>query len=254
MGGDELTELNRAFKHRLTYPSPRRTGGVDGVAAMDPAAPAALRAVDAEQLARVAHELTQGISQGAIGGVPLREHFADSLRALYADRHNAGQRAVAEFLRGPHCSDVDMLGLCRGRSVTEAFGEFLLDKAGHGTDIALLIERELLAALVKTLARHPEPGYLIRHPHVRRTGEGSWAAWTDGTRLLRDADRAPMAPAVFVACGGRYFAGALSMPLTVALLTEAEPRPGWIRDRTTPERADAVGRARDALRRKGLIP
>ena len=204
MGGDELTELNRAFKHRLTYPSTRRTGGVDGVAAMDPAAPAALRAVDAEQLARVAH--------------------------------------------------VDMLGLCRGRSVTEAFGEFLLDKAGHGTDTALLIERELLAALVKTLARHPEPGYLIRHPHVRRTGEGSWAAWTDGTRLLRDADRAPVAPAVFVACGGRYFAGALSMPLTVALLGEAEPRPGWIRDRTTPERADAVGRARDALRRKGLIP
>ncbi|MEU2060099.1 hypothetical protein [Streptomyces sp. NPDC013455] len=254
MGSGELNELNRAFKHRLTYPSPRRTGGVDGVAAVEPAAPAALRAVDVEQLARVAHELTQGISQGAIGGVPLREHFADSLRALYPDRHNAGQRAVAEFLRGPHCDDVDMLGLCRGRSVTEAFGEFLLDKAGRGTDTALLIERELLAALVKTLARHPEPGYLIRHPHLRRTGEGAWAAWTDGTRLLRDADRAPVAPAVFVACGGRYFAGGLSTPLTCALLWGAAPRPGWVRAWATGERADAVGRAREALRRKGLIP
>ncbi|MEU6545149.1 hypothetical protein [Streptomyces sp. NPDC046859] len=247
-------ELNRAFKQRLTYPSPRRTGGVDGVAAMDPAAPAALRAVDAEQLARVAHELTQGISQGAIGGVPLRDYFADSLRALYPDRHNAGQRAVAEFLRGPHCSDVDMLGLSRGRSVTEAFGDFLLDKAGPRTDTAPLIERELLAALVKTLARHPEPGYLIRHPHVCRTGEGSWAAWTDGTRPRRDPDRAPAAPAVFVACGGRYFAGPLSTPLTAALLGEAEPRPGWVAARTTGGRGDAVGRARDALRRKGLIP
>ena len=254
MGGGELTELNRAVKHRLTYPGPRRTGGLAGVTAVDPAAPAALRAVDVEQLARVAHELTQGISQGAIGGVPLREHFAGSLRALYPDRHNAGQRAVAEFLRGPHCHDVDMLGLCRGRSVTEAFGEFLLDKAGLGTETALLAERELLAALVKTLARHSEPGYLIRHPHVCRTGEGSWAAWTDGTRQPRDADRVPVAPVVFVACGGRYLAGELGVPLTAALLWSAVPRPGWLNTWTTGERADTVGRTRELLRRKGLIP
>ncbi|MFF4171650.1 hypothetical protein [Streptomyces sp. NPDC001744] len=254
MAGGELTELNRAFKHRLTYPGPRRTGGTDGVAAVDPGAPAALRAVDTEQLARVAHELTQGISQGAIGGVPLREHFAGSLRALYPDRHNAGQRAVAEFLRGPHCHDVDMLGLCRGRSVTEAFGEFLLDRAGDDVPTALLVERELLAALVKTLARHPEPGYLIRHPHLRRTGEDAWVAWTDGTRPLRDADREPGAPAVFVARGGRYFAGGLSAPLVAALLWSAEPRPGWLRAWTAGERAAAVDRAREALRRKGLVP
>ncbi|CAL9638127.1 hypothetical protein [Streptomyces sp. Tu 3180] len=254
MGSGELVELNRAFKHRLSYPSPRRTGGVDGVGPVDPAAPAALREVDVEQLARVSHELTQGIAQGAIGGVPLREHFEHSLRALYPDRHNAGQRAVAEFLRGHHCSDVDMLGLRRGRSVTEAFGEFLLDRAGRGTDTALLVERELLASLVKTLARHPEPGFLIRHPHLRRTGERSWAAWTDGVRLLRDPDREPTAPTVFVACGGRYFTGGLSVPLVAALLWGTEPRPGWLRAWTAGERAERVGRARAVLRGKGLVP
>jgi hypothetical protein len=250
VGTRELTELNRAFKHRLTYPSTRRTGGVETVAPIDPGTPDALREVDTEQLARVSYELTQGISQGAIGGIPLRDHFKASLTVYYGDRHNAGQRAVAEFLRGEHCADVDMLGLRRGRSVIEAFGEFLLDREGHDGEHATLIESELLAALLKTLARHPEPGFFVRHPLVRRVGETAWAGYTDAKRLLRDPDTKPETPVAYVACGSRYFAGAMNPLLVAGLLWDTVPRPGWVRD--TPE--PIAEQARTALRGKGLLP
>ncbi len=234
--------LNEAFKHRLTYPRPRH-GTVPEIVDEPYGTPPALRAVDAEQLARVSHELTQGIAIGAIGGMPLRTHFARSITAYYGERHNAAQHAVAEFLRSPDSKDVDMLGLCQGRSVIEAFGMFLLRRREHATTV----HSELLAGLLRTLARYPEPGFLVHHPNVLRTGPSAWAGYEhDPTPGAKSA--APQRAAVHVACGGRYFTGVMSGALLAALLWDADPRPEWVRD------VPGIDDLRRGLRAKGLLP
>ncbi|MFE4670496.1 hypothetical protein ACFRI7_37525 [Streptomyces sp. NPDC056716] len=241
MGTPELTLLNDAFKHRLTYPRSRGRRGATEVAEGPYGTPPALRDVDAEQVARVAHELTQGIAIGAIGGMPLRTLFAGSIAALYGDRHNAAQWAVAEFLRTGHRTGVDMLGLRAGVSVIEGFGRFLLER---GEQVAL-VQGELLAGLLKTLARHPEPGFLVGHPFVWRTGPGAWAGYTSAEGLLASPDVPPGRAIAHVACRGRYFSGALGATLLSGLLADVSPRPAWV---------SAQPDATSALRGKGLLP
>jgi hypothetical protein len=78
--------------------------------------------------------------------------------------------------------------------------------------------------------------------------------YTDAKRVLRDPDTTPESPVVYVACGGRYFTGAMGHPLLAGLLWDATPRPGWLGERFRDAQAPLVEQARTALRGKGLLP
>ncbi|ORI13548.1 hypothetical protein [Rhodococcus sp. 1168] len=247
--GSSLNEIDAAFRHRLTFPSDRRAGGTSEVPDHTAGVPQIIQDVDTQQLARVSYELTQGISQGAIGGIPLRDHFQRSLHRIYGDRHNAGQRAAAGFLRSNHSVGVDMLGLRQGRSVIEAFGDFLMDCECIDQAHAAQIEHDLLTGLLKTLTRHPDTGFVVRHQQVHRTGSTSWVAYSDAAGALRDTGRAPVQPIAFVACNGRFFTGPVALVLIAGLLWNSDRRPLW----TAQFDENSIAAARTALASKGLI-
>ena len=183
-----------------------------------------LVATTEEQLQRVHYELSQGIAQGTIGGIPLNKHFEKTITKLFGFRHNAAQRAVSEFLRSQYCENVDMLGLKKKQSIIGAFSTFLSNLL-QDEDALHNLERETLRAFVKTLARYPEPGYIIEDQEIYPLGELGWIGIANSVLTLSDSDSSRW---VCFAKNGRYMEGELQNELIAALFEPGLELPSFL--------------------------
>lgn len=248
---DRLARHDAAF-HRLLFDRGLREQLRAGDwSALGDAAEAFAR-IDLDELEALAVAIRSGLVRGSLGGLGLGDAFAGTIAGL-----GGGVDAVVErFLAatggaGPNGQPVDGTGRRAGVSILEAFHGWVATQLEPRSPALGRAQHELAAALLMALARTARPGFLVGWPLVH-AGPRGWYCILDAERPLADPGDVPEQPFAYVAVGGRYATGRLSLALAAVVLDGADDPPAWVPQRLAQLERGVLEAARRGLAERGL--
>jgi len=183
----------------------------------------AFSGIDWDTSERLSIAIRDGLIRGDLGGLGIGKAFPHTIDAL-----GGGVNEVAERFMEAHQEVEPFDGTCRqtGVSVYESFHGWAEKQLGHRPAELCRAQHEFAAALLWTLARRPNPGFLVRWPLARSVACG-WFCVLDAVRPLNGPLDSPEQPVAYLAALGQYVTGPDAISFAAVALEGADEPPRW---------------------------